>query len=267
MAKGNLPLIQAPIWADLNSVQRSPERWTDADADRSHARKLHADVRSVTSAVLQRTKHLITNATRDLEPEVARPVRPTCETEPSGHAWGNPPDKRLRQPTGARCRRCSIPESCYYALTTAPVRRRASISNCTRRPGSSLLTVAPADAIRARRFFARTGATACVSTPPIDRRRLCAPRPPTWPIAPGSIRARDAPRESARRSRLNAGPRQWRATIIWPDRPPIVRLPKRSGRGGSRTCSEPSKGRPGVMGHRQPPVPRRRPQRLDVHRR
>ena len=64
------------------------------DADRSHARKLHADVRSVTGAVLQRTKHLITNATCDLEPEVARPVRPTCETEPSGHASGNLPDKR-----------------------------------------------------------------------------------------------------------------------------------------------------------------------------
>ena len=37
--------------------------------------------------------------------------------------------------------------------------------------------------------------------PPIGRRRLCAPRPPGWPIAPGSIRARDAGRESARRSR------------------------------------------------------------------
>ena len=32
----------------------------------------------------------------------------------------------------------------------------------------------------------------------------------------------------------NAGPCQWRATIIWADRPPIVRLLKRPGRGGRR---------------------------------
>ena len=63
----------------------------------------------------------------------------------------------------------------------------------------------------------------------------------------------------------HAGPGQWRATIIWADHPPIVRPPKRPGRGGSRAGSEVAKGGPGVMGHRQPPVPGRRPQRLDVH--
>ena len=63
----------------------------------------------------------------------------------------------------------------------------------------------------------------------------------------------------------HAGPRQWRATIGWADRPPIVRPPKRPGRSGSRAGSEPAKGSPGVIGHRQPPVPRRRPQRLDVY--
>ena len=43
---------------------------------------------------------------------------------------------------------------------------------------ASPLTVAPADAGRARRVVARTAVTACVSAPPIGRQRLCAPRPP-----------------------------------------------------------------------------------------
>ena len=72
----------------------------------------------------------------------------------------------------------------------------------TRVSGAFLLTVAPADAGGAQRVVARTAVTACVSAPPIGRRRLSAPRPPAWPIALGSIRARDAPRESAHRSRL-----------------------------------------------------------------
>ena len=54
----------------------------------------------------------------------------------------------------------------------------------------------------------------------------------------------------------NAGPGQWRATIIWADRAPIVRPPKRPGCGGSHAGSKPAKGGPGVIGHRQPPVPR-----------
>ena len=49
------------------------------------------------------------------------------------------------------------------------------------------------------------------------------------------------------------------------NRSPIVGVAElRSGR-ESRASPEASKGRPGVIGHRQPPVPRRRPQRLDVH--
>ena len=40
---------------------------------------------------------------------------------------------------------------------------------------------------------------------------------------------------------------------------------ERPGRGGSRAGSEVAKGGPGVIGHRQPAVSRRRPQRLDVH--
>ena len=59
----------------------------------------------------------------------------------------------------------------------------------------------------ARRVVARTAATACASAPPIGRRRLSAPHPPGWPIAPGSILARDEPHESARRNRLERWPR------------------------------------------------------------
>ena len=63
----------------------------------------------------------------------------------------------------------------------------------------------------------------------------------------------------------HAGPGQWRATIIWADRPPIVRSPKRPGPSGSRASPKAAKSGPGVISHWQPPVPRRRPQRLDVH--
>ena len=61
------------------------------------------------------------------------------------------------------------------------------------------------------------------------------------------------------------GPGQWCATIDWANRPPIVRPPKRPGRGRSRAGPEAAKGRPRVIGHRQPAVSRRRPQRFDVH--
>ena len=54
------------------------------------------------------------------------------------------------------------------------------------------------------------------------------------------------------------GPGQWCATIDWANRPPIVRPPKRPGRGGSRAGPEAAKGRPRVIGHRQPAVSRRR---------
>ena len=60
-------------------------------------------------------------------------------------------------------------------------------------------------------------------------------------------------------------PGKGRATIGWADRPPIVRPPKHPGRSGSRAGPEAAKGRPCVIGHRQPPVSRRRPQRFDVH--
>ena len=73
--------------------------------------------------------------------------------------------------------------------------------------GAFPLPVAPADAGGARRVVARTLATDSVCAFPTDTRRPSAPRPPAWPIAPGSIRARDEPRESARRSRLEHWPR------------------------------------------------------------
>ena len=63
----------------------------------------------------------------------------------------------------------------------------------------------------------------------------------------------------------NAGPGQWRATIVWANCPPKVRPPKRPGSGGSRAASEAAKGGPSVIGHRQASVSGRRPQRLDVH--
>ena len=128
---------------------------------------------------------------------------------------------------------------------------------------------APRDCRRARgarRFVARTRATACVSALPIGRRRPCAPRPPVWPIAPGSTRARDAAHESAGRSR----PAHWSTSMARDDRlgEPSAhsdRPPKRRGIGGSRAGPELSKGCPGVISHRQARVPCRRSQRLDVH--
>ena len=77
----------------------------------------------------------------------------------------------------------------------------------TRVNGAFPPTVAPADADGARRFVARTPAMGSVSALPIDRPRLSALRPPAWLIAPGSIRARDEARESARRSRLERWPK------------------------------------------------------------
>ena len=54
----------------------------------------------------------------------------------------------------------------------------------------------------------------------------------------------------------NAGPGQWRTTIIWADRPPKVRPPKRSGSGGSRTSPKAAEGR--LACHRLPAAARRR---------
>ena len=62
---------------------------------------------------------------------------------------------------------------------------------------------------------------AYVSAPPIGRRRPCAPPSPGWPIAPGSIRARDAGRESARRSRRARSPNS--AAPVGPPAAPIDR--------------------------------------------
>ena len=67
--------------------------------------------------------------------------------------------------------------------------------------GSSPLVACAQFTGGARRVVARTRATAYVSALPIDRRRLSAPRPPAWPIAPDSTRVSDVARESARRSR------------------------------------------------------------------
>ena len=109
-------------------------------------------------------------------------------------------------------------------------------------------------------------ATEYVSAPPIGRRRLCAPRPPAWPTALGSIHARNEARESAHRNRRA----HWPTSMAGDDRlggpsahstPAETLWPRR----GVARAPEAAKGGPGVMGHRQPPVPRRCPQRLDVH--
>ena len=102
----------------------------------------------------------------------------------------------------ALCRRPDAAPRSAPRLTASRARTHRS-----RQPGANPLTFAPSDVGGARRFFARTGATACASAPPIGRRRLCAPRPPAWPIAPDSTRARDEARESARRSRLERWPK------------------------------------------------------------
>ena len=86
----------------------------------------------------------------------------------------------------------------------------------------------------------------------------------------GQLRLAQAARATKRANLLSvvvghAGPGQGRATIIWADHPPIVRTPKRPGCGGRCAGPEAAKGRPRVIGHRQPPVSRRRPQRFDVH--
>ena len=86
----------------------------------------------------------------------------------------------------------------------------------------------------------------------------------------GQLRLAQAARATQRANLLSVvlghiGPGQGRATIIWADHPPIVRPPKRPGGGGSRAGSEVAKGGPCVIGHWQPAVPGRRPQRFDVH--
>ena len=101
-----------------------------------------------------------------------------------------------------------------------------------------------------------------MSAPPIDRRRLSALRPPAWPIAPDSTARRDEARESARRSRRAHWP-----TSMARDGPPTSLVAhsttaetpwqRRESRG-----PEAAKGRPRVIGHRQPPVSRRRPRVL-----
>ena len=71
----------------------------------------------------------------------------------------------------------------------------------------------------ARRFVARTPARDSASVLPTDRRRLCAPRPPGSPIAPGSTRARDEAHESAYRSPLERSPRS--AALVGPPAAPV----------------------------------------------
>ena len=83
--------------------------------------------------------------------------------------------------------------------------------------------------LRELEFEPRRRATACVSTPPIGRRRPSASRPPGWPIAPGSTHVRDAARGSAQRSRRAHWPRS-RAR----DGPPAAPVGHRQLRGGTR---------------------------------
>ena len=112
---------------------------------------------------------------------------------------------------------------------------------------------APRDCRRARgarRFVARTRATACVSALPIGRRRPCAPRPPVWPIAPGSTRARDAAHESAGRSR----PAHWSTSMARDDR---------LGEPSAHSTTAPSTPRVAAAGFTRHPSPTsRRPRRL-----
>ena len=63
----------------------------------------------------------------------------------------------------------------------------------------------------------------------------------------------------------HTGPGRRLSPVSWPNLSAVIGTAKL--RGGRERClrSEPSKGGPGVIGHRQPPVPRRHPQRLDVH--
>ena len=63
----------------------------------------------------------------------------------------------------------------------------------------------------------------------------------------------------------HAGPPRRLSPVRWPNLSAVIDAAKL--RGGRDRCprSELSKGRPGVIGHRQPPIPRRCPERLDVH--
>ena len=63
----------------------------------------------------------------------------------------------------------------------------------------------------------------------------------------------------------NVGPTRRRSSVHWPHLSAIVGMAKFRGGRERGTRAEPAKGGPGVIGHRQPPIPRRRPQRLDVH--
>ena len=89
----------------------------------------------------------------------------------------------------------------------------------SRHAGRSLAATRVGGGSGASRFVARTGATVSASAPPIGRRRLCAPRPPAWPIVPGSIRARDETRESAQRSPLARSPTS--AVLVGPPAEPV----------------------------------------------
>ena len=107
-----------------------------------------------------------------------------------------------RHERGTACSSCVHP-----SWGRAPCMHPAPRSHRSRQPGANPLTFAPSDVGGARRFFARTRATACVSAPPTGRRRPSVPRPPARPIAFGSRRARDEARESAHRSRLERSPK------------------------------------------------------------
>ena len=117
--------------------------------------------------------------------------------------------RRRLGPSIPRCSRSTSTSAARTPTTRIILTARSSIIALRWKPrGGSvgalevehLLPQGGQRAREAQRFVARTAATACVSAPPIGRRQLCAPRPPGWPIAPDSIRARDEARESARRS-------------------------------------------------------------------
>ena len=128
-------------------------------------------------------------------------------------SWTRPSSRRDRRSPDGRAR--SARKSTRASSASAGTTGRADPRACAPAPRATLDRPACARCRatprrrcgRVRRSVAKTPVRDSASVFPTDRRRPSSPRPPGWPIAPGLTRARDEPRESARRNRLARWPK------------------------------------------------------------